>query len=275
MSFSVVTNLSSIVSQSMLGGARSDLKQALHQVASGSRINSSADDAAGLALANRYRSDSASQSVGVRNANDAGNALKIEDGALDNISSLMDRATTLAAQAASDTFTGDRAILNEEFQSVMAEISRTASAAGLETGGANLSARGVFVGNTQTNTSDSVSYVSVAANDSVDTEGLGLDTADIASQADAAAAVSKLQEAVGTLGTVQARTGAAMNQLSSAASRAARTSASLRASESLIRDANLANALAELTKNRILSDNGVAALLHSNESSASVLKLIA
>ena len=275
MSFSVVTNLSSITAQSMLGSARSDLKQALLQLTSGSRINSSADDAAGMAMANRHRLDNTSHTVGIRNANDAVSQLQIEDGALSNISSLMDRATTLASQAASDTFTGDRSILNEEFQSVMAEISRTASAAGLETGGTNLNSRKVFVGNTQTNTSDSVSYVSVAANDSVDTQGLGIDTQNIMSQADAAAAISNLQTAVGTLGTVQGRTGTAMNQLSSAASQVQKTSASLRAYESRIRDANIAEVVAELTKNQILTENGLAALSHANVSSKSVLRLLA
>ena len=275
MSFSVVTSISSITAQSMLTGARSDLKQALHKLASGSRINSSADDASGLAMANRHRLDNTSQRVGYRNANDAVSQLQVEDGALNNISSLMNRAMTLASQAASDTFTGDRSILNEEYQSVMAEISRTAATAGLETGGANLNSRKVFVGNTQTNTSDSVSYVSVAANDSVDTQGLGLDTQNIMSQADAAAAISNLQNAVGTLGTVQARTGSAMNQLSFAASHAQTTSASLRASESRILDANIAEVVAELTKNRILTESGLAALSYADISSKSVLKLLA
>ncbi len=274
MSFSVVTNISSITARSMLSGAQANVRQALHQLTSGSRINSSADDAAGLARANRYRLDNTTHTVGVRNANDAGSQLQIEDGALNNISSLMDRATTLAAQAASDTFTGDRAILNEEFQSVMAEISRTASAADLETGGANLDVRKVFVGNTQTNTSDSVSYVAIAANDSVDTQGLGLDTQDILSQDGAAAAISKLQDASGTLGTVQARTGAAMNRLSYAASQSRRVSASLQASESRIRDADIAEAIAELTKNRILTDSGIAAMSYGELSSESVLKVI-
>lgn len=275
MSFSVVTNLSSIAAQSMLGSARSDLSQALHQLTSGSRINSSADYAAGLARANRYRLDNTSHTVGMRNANDAVSQLQIEDGALSNISSLMDRATTLASQAASGTFTGDRAILNEEFQSVMAEITRTAAAAGLETGGTNLDSRKVFVGNSQTNTSDSVSYVSVAANDSVDTVGLGIDSQNILSQADAAAAISNLQDAVGTLGTVQARTGSAMNQLSYAAAQSRQTSVSLQASESRIRDANIAEVVAELTKSQILSQSGLAALSYNPVSSGSILQLLA
>ena len=97
MSFSVVTNISSITAQYMLSNARANVNQALHQLTSGSRINSSADDAAGLARANRYRLDNTTHTVGVRNANDAGSQLQVEDGALNNISSLMDRATTLAA----------------------------------------------------------------------------------------------------------------------------------------------------------------------------------
>jgi flagellin len=274
MSFSAITDISSITAQHMLGNARSGLKQALHQGTSGSRINSSADDAAGLAIANRHRSDNATRAAGIRNAEDAVVQLQIQDGALSNISSLMDRATTLASQAASDTFPGDRAILNEEFQSVMAEISRTAATAGLETGGTSLNSSKVFVGNTETNTSDSVSYVSVAAKGSVDAEGLGLDTQDIMSQDGAAAAISSLQNAVGALGTTQARTGAAMNRLSSAASQAATTSVNLRASESRIRDADFAQAAAELTKNQILTESALAAQSYSEMSSKSALKLL-
>jgi len=157
----------------------------------------------------------------------------------------------------------------------MAEISRTAATAGLETGGASLNSRNVFVGNTQTNTSDDVSYVEVAATGSVDAQGLGLDAQNIMSQADAAAAMSNLQNAVGTLGTVQARTGAAMNRLSFAASHAQNTSISLRASESRILDANFAEAAAEMTKNRILTESGLAALSYANLASKSVLKLLA
>jgi flagellin len=259
----------------MLAEAQSGIKHALHRLASGSCINSAADDAAGLALANRHRMDNTSYTAGIRNAHDATSQLQIEDGALNNISSLMNRATTLASQAASDTFTGDRAIRDEEFQSVMAEISRTASAAGLETGGTNLNARRVFVGNTQTNTSDSVSYVSIAAKDSVDTQGLGLNTQNIMNQADAAAAIANLQNAVGIVGTAQGRTGAAMNRLDSAASQAERTSASLRAAESRIRDADIVEVFTELTKNRLLAQTGIAVLSYSDEMTESALDLLA
>jgi hypothetical protein len=88
----------------------------------------------------------------------------------------------LAAQAASDTFTGSRATLDNEFQSVLSEITRNATAAGLETGNTNLNARSVFVGNTQTATSSSVSYVSFALTTAVDAQGLGISTQNITDQ---------------------------------------------------------------------------------------------
>jgi flagellin len=274
MSFSIVTNYSSVNAQSILSGTQSGLQKTLARLTSGLRINSSADDAAGLAVANRHRMDNTTLTVGIRNANDAISQLQIEDGAQNNIASLLDRALTLASQAASDTFTGSRTTLDEEFQSVLAEIDRSATAAGLETGNTNLNARSVFVGNTQTNTSASVSYISFALTNAVDAEGLGISTQNLTSQANASTAISQIQTAIGSLGTVQGRTGAAMNRLSFAVSQAQTMSVSVRSSESRIRDANIAEEAAALTKYNILSQSGLAALAQAHSSSQMVLQLI-
>ena len=112
MSFSVVTNLPSLNAQSQLVNTNQGLQRTLARLSSGLRINSAADDAAGLAIANRHRLDNTGLKVGIRSANDAISKLQIEDGALNNISSLLDRALTLAAQSASDTFTGSRTTLD-------------------------------------------------------------------------------------------------------------------------------------------------------------------
>src|SRR5262249_16923681 len=138
MSFSVVTNVASLNSQAQLDRTDLGLQNVLARLSSGLRINSGADDAAGLAVANRFRMDRAGLDVGIRAANDGISRLQIEDGAISNISSLLDRGLTLAAQAASSTFLGSRSTLDTEFQSILSEITRTASAAGLETGNANL-----------------------------------------------------------------------------------------------------------------------------------------
>ena len=274
MSFSVVTNLSSINAQATLDGTQTGLQRTLARLTSGLRINGAADDAAGLAVANRHKLDNTGLTIGIRSANDAISKLQIEDGALTNIASLLDRALTLASQAASDTFTGSRSTLDAEFQSVVSEITRNATAAGVETGNVNLNARSVFVGNTTTNTSASVTYVSFALTSAVDAEGLGISTQNITSQADAATAISNIQAAVGTLGPVQGRVGAAMNRLSFAISQAQTMSVSVKASESRIRDANIAEEAAALTKFNILTQSGLAALSQANQSSQSVLSLL-
>ena len=274
MSFSVVTNLASLNAQATLNNTQMGLQKTLARLTSGLRINSSADDAAGLAIANRHKLDNTGLSIGIRSANDAISKLQIEDGALNTIALLLDRAMTLASQAASDTFTGSRATLDAEFQTVLAEINRNAQAAGLETGNTNLNARSVFVGNTQTSTSAAVTYVSFALTTAVDSEGLGISTQNVTSQANADAAITTVQAAVSTLGTIQGRVGAAMNRLSFAISQAQTMSVSVRASESRIRDANIAEEAAALTKYNILTQSGLAALAQANQSAQAVLQLL-
>jgi flagellin len=274
MAFSVVTNLASLNSQAALDQTNSNMQRTLARLTSGLRINSSADDAASLSVANRYRMDQAALSQGVRNANDAISRLQIEDGAMSNISSLLDRALTLASQSASDTFLGSRTTVDNEFQSVLAEITRTATSAGLETNNTNLNGRSVFVGNTQIATGTSVSYVSFALTTAVDAQGLGISTQNVTSQANANAAISAIQSAISTLGTTQGRAGAAMNRLQFAVSQAQTMSVSVAASESRLRDANMAEEAANLTKYNILNQSGLAALGQANSGAQSVLMLL-
>jgi flagellin len=212
--------------------------------------------------------------AGVQSANDGISNLQISDGAMTNITALLDRATTLASQAVSDTFLGSRTTLDNEFQSVLSEITRTATAAGLETGNAALNARSVFVGNTQTNTSVAVSFVTFAITTAVDAQGLGISTQNITNQANAVAAQTALQSAIGTLGTAQGRVGAAMNRLQYAISQAQTMSVSVSASESRIRDADIAQEAANLTKYNVLQQTGLAALAQANNSNAAVLALL-
>ena len=230
---------------------------------------------------------------------DAISKLKVEDGALSNIASLLDRALTLAAQSASDTFPGSRSTLNSEFQSVISGISRNATAAGLDSANSNLNTRSVFVGNTSTSTSASVSYVSFSVASTTDlavhadqiedvqtqevadsalngaeAARLGIDELGITTQALAAAAVSAIRTAIVTLGDFQGRVGSAMNRLSFAIAQAKSMSVSVQASESRIRDANIAEEAAALTKFNILTESGLSALAQANQASQSVLQLL-
>ena len=132
-SFSVVSNISSANAQANLVQTNLGLNKALNRLSSGFRINYSGDDAAGLAVANAYRNDIAIINQGIRNANDGMSGLQIKDGALSNISTLLDRLATLSTQAASgETSAASRATLNTEFQDVLTEIDREATVAQLD-----------------------------------------------------------------------------------------------------------------------------------------------
>src|ERR1051325_5012801 len=116
MSFSIQTNGNSLVAKRNRRVNSSFQSRTIQRLPSGYRINSSGDDAAGLAVANKFRSDTAELTQGVRNANDGVSTLQIIDGGLNNIGKLLDRLKTLATQSATTTFTGNRDTVNVEYQ---------------------------------------------------------------------------------------------------------------------------------------------------------------
>ena len=183
MSFDINTNISSLQAQQYLNVNSQFQAETINRVTSGLRIINSGDDAAGLAVANGYRSDEAVLTQGIRNANDGLSTLQTIDGGMNNISQLLDRARTLATQSASGTFQGDRSLLNSEFTSVLSEISRQAQSIGLNTGGTFATKLSVFLGGgrgvsaTDTNAQDVINNGSVSvdlSNSAVDAAGLGL-----------------------------------------------------------------------------------------------------
>ena len=131
MSISIQTNVNAMVAQENLRANTDFQSKTIERLTSGYRINSSGDDAAGLAVANKFRSDTAELTQGVRNANDGISKLQIIDGGANNISKILDRMKTLATQAASTHFTGNRTTLDNEFQALKGEIDRQAANVGL------------------------------------------------------------------------------------------------------------------------------------------------
>src|SRR3954451_13636439 len=179
MSFSIQTNVNSLIAQENLRVNSNFQSQTIQRLTSGFRINNSGDDAAGLAIANKFRNDTAELMQGVRNANDGISTLQIIDGGMNNISKMLDRLRTLAAQSASSTFTGDRNVLNSEFQSLISEIDRQAQSIGLDTNGQFARSLTVFIGGGKTSGTGAISTsngeVTVdLSKSSVDTRSLGL-----------------------------------------------------------------------------------------------------
>ena len=137
------------------------LSQAIDQLSSGYRINSSADDAAGLAVANQYQADIVELQQGVRNANDGLSQLQIIDGGLSNISTMLDRMKTLATESATSTFTGNRTTLNNEYQNLISEITRQADNIQLNAGGNLNTTLAVYIGGSRTSDVNGTGLVNI------------------------------------------------------------------------------------------------------------------
>jgi flagellin len=265
-SFSVVSNIASANAQANLQASTLGLNKALTRLSSGLRINSSGDDAAGLAVANAHRSQQAILTQGIRNANDGLSDLQIKDGALNNISTLLDRLATLATQASSTSNGADITKLADEYVTLLTEIDREATVAGLATA----SDFSVFV-SAEDNLADGAISGSF---DSVSVADLGLTATAFTTAAEAQARLSEITGAIDVLGDVQNAVGTVQNRLSYAITLATSQVVNKKAAESRIRDANIAEESANLTRYNILSQSGIAALAQANATSAAVLALL-
>lgn len=180
MSISFQTNVASLVAQDNLQTNTTFQTNTIEQLTSGYRINNVGDDPAGLTVANEYRSNIAELTQGVLNANDGASTLQTMDGGLSNISTMLDRLNTLATESASSTFTGNRATLNTEYQSLTAEITRQAQNIQLNQGGTYNADLSVYIGGaTQSNSANAMVSIDLSGQ-AVDSASLGLSNTSVA-----------------------------------------------------------------------------------------------
>ncbi len=240
---------------------------------SGYRINASGDDAAGLAVANSYRTVVAELNQGIRNANDGLSQLQIVDGGLNNISKMVDRLRTLATQAASDTFVGDMSTLDDEFNAIKTEIDRQAANIGLTPEGPTARSSEVYVGggNIQAN---SIVILDLTDTSVVDSTGLGINGDNLTGKAAAKAALTHLTSATSTLGVIQGQVGSSQNKLQYALNLASSQATNIAAADSRIRDADIAAEASNLTKAQVLQQSSMAALAQANSAPQSILTLL-
>lgn len=154
----------------------------IQRLTSGYRINSSGDDAAGLAVANQYRADIAELTQGVQNASNGLSQLQIVDGGLNNVSQMLDRMKTLAAESASGTFTGDRSTLDTEYQQLIVEITRQASNVNLNAGGSFNANLNVYIGGGRTSNLANSTQINIdlsGSSSAVDSVSLGLSSTSV------------------------------------------------------------------------------------------------
>ncbi len=176
---SLQTNVDSLNAQTSLKMNSTFESKTIQQLTTGYRINSSGDDAAGLAVANSYRSTITELTQGVSNGNDGISQLQIVDGGLNNISTILDRMKTLASQSASGTFTGNRTTLNQEYQQLVTEVTRQATNINLNTGGSLNNLLNVYIGGGATSSSGNVSVDLSGSSSAVDANSLGISTSNV------------------------------------------------------------------------------------------------
>jgi flagellin len=278
MSLSFQTNVTALTAETNLQVNSNFQSQTITRLTSGFRINSSGDDAAGLAVANSLRSTIKELTQGVRNANDGVSILQTIDGGLNNISNILDQLKSLATQSASGTFAGNRNTLNQEFTTLLGEIDRQAANIGLGTGtgtsaqyNASLT---VYIGGGSTSANAQVTVDLSGSGNVVNSGGLGIGLDSIDTVAHALTAIADLGTAVTTLGQTQGRVGTGENDLNYSISLAQSQITNNSAAESRIRDADVAAEAANLTKSQVLEQSSVAALAQANAAPQALLKLI-
>ncbi len=280
--FSILNNLAGLNAQNQLTINNTNLSRTLLRLSSGKRINSGADDAAGLQIADSLRANIRALDQAVRNANDAIGVAQIADGALGEISNILTRAITLAEESATETVdsTG-RASLQAEVSQIEQEIARIATqtnfnGVGIFTATGINGALSVFVGDTSSSSSIAVqiSTITTSGGFVTDLGGQDLSTINISTQQGAVAALGAIRNALIAVSSNRAAIGAGINRLQNAVAVIQNQSQNTQAAESTIRDADIAQEISNLTKYQILAQSGLSALAQANLNGQLVLTLL-
>ena len=283
MSLGVLNNISAIYAQNNLSATQNHLTKTLQELSSGSRINSGADDAAGLAVADGLAANETALAQSSRNAGDATGLLQTADGALSQVTTLLNRAVTLATQAANSTLSSSQvSSANQEYQNILTQINNIGSATNFNgTSVFSGTARSFFVSDGTTSGSSTYSdTVGTLTTASVGTTsgGAGVDftASGVAtlSASSATAVLSALTDGIADIAYQRGTLGADINQLSSAQSVASNEQTNLTAAEDSIRATDYGQAASELSKYQVLSQTGISALAQANSVQQEVTKLL-
>ncbi|MDD9966784.1 MAG: flagellin [Myxococcales bacterium] len=281
---SIVSNTPSINAQRNLGKTQSRLTQNMGRLSSGLRINRSGDDAAGLAISEKLRSQTRSLAQAERNGMDGISMLQVAEGAMNEINGVLTRMRELAIQAATDTNSDtERGFLDLEFQDLISEIDRIAHVTEFngahllnQTGGATLDFQ-IGIENTS-NDRVSVTLDQVTTDQLGDVSGVGgpanLRATSVGAKTAAQVALDSIDDAIEDVVTARADIGTAQNRITTSINNLGSMRENLSAADSRIRDVDVAEETSEMTRNSILMQAGVAVLAQANQSPSMALSLI-
>lgn len=281
---SIANNSLSQTAQRFLGVNNERVGQSIEKVAFGTRINKGSDDIAGLAISESLRSDIRALRQAERNANDGISLINLTEGALSEQASILIRLRELATQSQSDTVGQDeRQTLQLEFSALREEFDRISTTT--EFNGQNL-IDGSLAASVQVSLQrsiqlglDSSKESSINLNQELDlaasnSAGLGLENLSIATAEDALIATEQIESSFNELIRSRGKTGALQNRLQRTLGNLGITIENLAAADSTIRDADLAEEIALLTRNQILSNAAVSMVGQTNFSGQSLLNLL-
>jgi flagellin len=281
MAVVIATNVASLSAQRNLDKTQGMLSKSMTRLSSGLRINTAADDSAGLAISESLKGQVRSLQQASRNAGDGVSLLQTAEGSLNEVSGVLVRMRELAVQSSNGTLTStQRGSLQQEFTELRSEIDRIGNSTkfnGISLTDGNLSA-GVTFQIGQENASSSRLTVSIA---DARSSALGsaattarLDDQTISTATGAQTALSVIDDAINDVTTIRGKMGAAMNRLSVTMTNLATGVENLSAANSRIRDVDVAEETASLTRSQILSQAGISVLAQANSAPQSALSLL-
>jgi flagellin len=270
------TNIQSLSAQRALGITKNKLDNNLRKLSTGERIGRASDDAAGLAISEKLKSQIRGIRQAKRNANDGISLIQTSEGALSEISSIVIRLRELSIQAASDTVgPQERQFSDIEFQQLKSEIERISKSTEFNgtklldgTGGRLDIQVGIY--NDQFN--DRLTY-DATVNDAT-LVSLGIAAESVANKESAQNSLARLDDALVKINGLRANLGALQNRLNSVTNTLGISDENISAANSRIRDVDVAQETADMTKNNILSQAGVSVLSQANQAPQLALKLL-
>ena len=273
-------NIAALNTHRQYGINNNNVASSVEKLSSGYRINRAGDDAAGLAISEKMRAQIRGLNMASKNSQDAISLIQTAEGALQETHNILQRMRELAVQAASDTNDGDyeegkdggvdRAALDAEFQELLKEINNIAEQTAFNTRkllNGNLSGAVIQTGANESETLD----ISIG---DMSTTGLAITTLLLESRANAASAISKVNEAINTVSTERSKLGAYQNRLQHKIANLDTSAENLTAAESRIRDIDMAKEMTNFTKNSILTQAATAMLAQANALPQGVLQLL-
>jgi len=276
---SVLNNVSSLAAQNQLSMTQASLSKTLLQLSSGSRINTGADDAAGLAIADGLHANLTALTQSARNASDGVGSLQVADGALAQVTALLNRAVTLATEASTGTVSDpQRTTIDAEFTAIKAEIDRIGSSTNYNSGQVfTATATAIYLSDGTAGGSTSITVTTGALSSSaIGFSGTATDISgdDLTSATNAQTALGHLTTAIAGVAADRGALGAEVNRLQSASAVITNQVQNLTNAEDGIRAADIPTAVSNMSRLTILEQTGMSALQQSNQLQGAVLKLL-